>query len=95
MVKSGLVLLVLMGLVALASADNMIVPAESTMKLIREIPNAKLLAVSADSPYSPVRLRVAHLFGSAYEMGYAHGRLFAKEITTFMQKSLPEYVEVS
>ncbi len=87
------VAVLLLGLVvAMVAAQNPIVPAESVMKLIQTVPNGKMYQVTAPSVYAPVNLKVVHLYGTPKQMGFAHGQLLADEITTFMQKSLPDHI---
>ena len=56
---------------------NTIPPGVGKPKLLKQVPNGKLF--DANSGVEP-RLLVAHVFGTPYEMGKAHGALLKDEI---------------
>jgi len=49
-------------------------------KFVRESTNARLYEVDTGNN----KVSILHVWGSAYEMGFAHGRLMKEEVTTFL-----------
>jgi len=55
---------------------------ENKPTLIKSTKNGKLFHLSSDS--GDDALKILHVYGSAYEMGYAHGELLADELKPFI-----------
>lgn len=60
---------------------------------IREVTNGKLFSVDGGGILSPPLL-VAHMWGTAYEMGYAYGELLKNESVSLLNQTM-EYLEVN
>jgi len=60
--------------------------------LLRSVPNGKLFSAGAVAPGAGFNFSVLHVYGSAYEQGFAHGALLTPEVK-FMTDAVWAYME--
>ena len=96
-VATMLLVLVVSGHVARCDDDvrddlksNPIYVARDHMKMVRHVKNAVLFSI--DAPNN-THLDVLHVYGDAYERGYAQGLIYADEISAFVNQALIKYYD--